>query len=318
VTSARMVTLFLASVLTACSTKPTPRPSPGPASSALPVGIVATVGSLAVAEEAIVSVANAQQIPPRQAADGEVRDALFAAAAIQRGYEDAPEVRTALRGRLARARLEMLRQEAAAGPVTDAEVREATARHFVDLDRPPAFRVVHAVVMVPQKATTVERAKAKSVAERIAERVASISSADEFKERAESIDHEGFEVRVETLKPVAADGRIVDVEHPAAEEHSLLPSFARAAARLTEPGQKSGIVLTDYGFHIIMLLERTAPYVVALEDRRQMLHDEIITDRAKRMKKELLDQLRSISAPMVERAADAIVATVVVDEHETP
>jgi hypothetical protein len=48
------------------------------------------------------------------------------------------------------------------------------------------------------------------------------------------------------------------------------------------------------------------------------LHDEIITERAKRMTKDLVDQLRSVSPPMVERAADALAATVIVDEHETP
>jgi hypothetical protein len=66
-----------------------------------------------------------------------------------------------------------------------------------------------------------------------------------------------------------------------------------------------------------MLLERTPPYVVALDERRRMLHDEIITERAKRLKKELIDELRSSSPPMVERSAEALVGTVTVG-HEAP
>lgn len=316
--AACLVAVLLASLLTACSTPTAPTPSSGVASSALPAGIVATVGSLVVPVEAIVSVARTQQIPPGRAADGEVRDALFAAAALQRGYEDDPDIRAALRGRLARARLEMLQQQAAAAPVTDAEVEEATARHFVELDRPEAFRVIHAVIMVREKADPAERAKARALAERVAERVASASDADEFKARAESTDDRAdFELRVESLQPVAADGRIVDVDHPSSEGR-YSPAFARAAARLTHPGQKSGVVATEFGYHVMMLLERVAPLVVAIEERRRILHEEIITGRAKQTKKELLDQLRSASRPVVERSAEALVATVSVGEHDTP
>ena len=67
-----------------------------------------------------------------------------------------------------------------------------------------------------------------------------------------------------------------------------------------------------------MLLERTAPHVVPLEERRQILHDEIITERAKNAKKELLDQLRSGSRAVVERSADSLLSTVSIDEHEAP
>jgi len=107
------------------------------------------------------------------------------------------------------------------------------------------------------------------------------------------------------------------VDHPSSEEAFVLPC-ARAAAHLTEPGQKSAVVATKYGFHVLMLLERTPSHVVPLEERRQMLHSEIITERAKRAKKELIDQLRSVSRAVVERSADALLATVSIDDHEAP
>jgi peptidyl-prolyl cis-trans isomerase C len=310
--------ICICAVLTACSTKGDSRPSPHAASGALPAGVVATIGSLEVRQESVLSTAAARQIPPERAADGEVRDALFAAGAIEGGYEAVPEVRAALRGRLARARLATLQQEAAVSTPTDAEVEEATQRHFVDLDRPEGFRVIHAVVIVPEKTDAAGRAKAKSVADRIAERVAAAHDSDEFKTRAESVeDRAGFEVRVESLKPVAVDGRVVDLETRSSEgRYSEL--FSRAAARLAQPGQKSGVVTTEFGFHVMMLLEKTAPYSVPLEERRRMLREEIVTERAKKMKKELLEQLRSTSRPAIERSAEALVATIPVDSNETP
>jgi peptidyl-prolyl cis-trans isomerase C len=290
--------------------------SPRAASSTLPPGIVATVGSTAIPETTIAMVVRTQGVPAEKAADGEVRDALFAAAALQEGYGDAAAVRVALRGRLARARLALIGQQAAANPITDEEVEDATSHHFVELARPEAFRVIHAAVLVKENADSAEKAKAKALAQKIAERVAVATDASDFKSRAESIeDRQGFELRVETLLPVAADGRVVDQEHPSSAAH-YTPLFARAASHLTEVGQKSGVVATEFGYHVMMLLERTAPHIVSLEERRAMLREEIVTERAKRMKKDLLDQLRGTSSPSIDRAADALLATVVVDANE--
>ena len=192
-----------------------------------------------------------------------------------------------------------------------------TARHFVELDRPETFRVIHAVVKVPPKADNAVNLRARALAARLAERVTKATDEAEFRKLAESIDErDGLEVVVETLKPVAADGRVVDVDRPSDQQTYVL-SFARAASRLTQPGQKSGVMTSEFGFHAMMLLERHAT-VVPLDERRGLLRDEILTDRARRLKRELLQRLQSNVATTVERSADSLLATVDVVGHETP
>ncbi len=303
-------------VLFSCSPAPDGGPSPSPAASVLPVGVVAKVGNLSIAEESVASVSNALQVPPRNALDREIHDALFANAALTRGYEAHPAVRAALRGHLARVVLEELKKQTTQRAIDDAEVAEATARHFVELDRPEAFRVIHALVKIPETAPPARRAQAKALAERLAAQVAPARDPDDFRVRVESVaDRDGFEIVVETLKPVAADGRVVDIEHPSAEPQQYVLPFARAASHLGEPGQKSGVVPTDFGFHVLLLIEKTAPHTVPLNQRRDLLREEILTERARRVKKDVLQSLRAAFPPDVERSADSLLASIDLGEH---
>jgi hypothetical protein len=153
---------------------------------------------------------------------------VLANGALRDHLDEHPTTRAALRGALARAALEALKAEAAQTEPTDAEVAEATARHFVAFDRPEAFRVIHAVVRVPDTADPALKSRAKALAESITERVAGANDEAEFRSAAESVDKGGLEVVIESLRPVAADGRIVDVDHPGGGETLVLP-FARAA-----------------------------------------------------------------------------------------
>jgi len=278
--------------------------------------VVATAGALAIGEELVGSVATALDLAPRDALEREIHDALFANAALARAYDAQPTVRAALRGYLARALLAEVKREAGQRAIEDSEVAEATARHFVELDRPEAFRVIHAVVRVSDNATLARRGQAKALAERIATRVAPARDPEDFRARVDSIgERDGFEVVVETLKPVAADGRVVDVDHPSADPQHYVAAFARAASHLGEPGQKSAVVTTAFGFHVLMLVEKTPTHTVSLDERRQLLLEEILTDRARRMQGDLLQRLRAASPSYIERSADDLLASVNVGEH---
>ena len=308
---------FAACAISACSApseSPTP---PAPATSTLPEGIVATVGSLPIRAETVAAVARAQRITPKEALEREIQDAIGAQGALYMGLDQHPLAQAALRGTLGRAVLEALKNEAGQAELDDTEIAEATAHRFVELDRPEAFRVIHAVVRLPEKADESMKARAKAVAEHIADRVATAETETDFQTLAESVDKNGLEIIVQTLKPVAADGRVVDVEHPTDGEVYAVP-FARAAARLGHPGQKSGIVVTEFGFHVMMLLERTPARTVPLAERKERVRGDIVTERAGRLQRELLQRIKSTVATSIERSADNLLVKIDVNQHEAP
>jgi PPIC-type PPIASE domain len=279
----------------------------------LPAGVVARVGKLEILSESVARVVQAQHVSVKEARDREIRDALLANGALARGLGDSPAVRAALRAVLARAALSKILEEASAAEPTEEEVNTATERHFMDFDRPEAFRVVHAVVRVASDADAAKKLEAREVAERIKSAVAGARDASQFRARAEAVDRGGFDVTVEQLKPVAADGRVIDLENPPppGEEPSryALP-FAVAASHLAEPGDQGGPVETKFGWHVLMLLDRQPAHAVPFDERRRELRDEIAADRAKRMLEALQKQLNDRLKPFTERSAETVLIDV--------
>lgn len=275
----------------------------------LPAGVAATVAGEPIHGDTIIRIASAQRVPPREARERAILDALFAASA-RADVAQSSRVSSAERSVLARALLERLRDAArAAGPPTDEEVQSFTEARWPELDRPPSVRTTHVVVLVKKPE---EDAPARARAFELAAVVRGAKDARDFVARVEAQPKSELEVRAESLPAVTADGRLWDPsEHPPKPIQGTFDAdFTRAAYALGAPGDQSGIVKSAFGYHIIRLDERIPELRVPLAERRESLADDVYSRRAKRDLDALVTKLRASTPVAAERASDALTALV--------
>jgi len=279
------------------------------ADSSLSLGgdVVAIVGGETVRAETVLGIARRKGLAPSAAVREAVGDAVFAHHARVEALEE-PVLGVTERGALARRLLEQLEVESRHTPVTDNEIEEATRRHWWEMARPQSFGTVHAVVMVPPDGK--EPSNARLVASRVGRAVAGAKDADDFEQLAKAVDVEGFELRVERLPPVAADGRVVPIDEAPRGDMRFDEEFARAASTLDALGQQSAPVRSKFGYHIIRLEQKHPARILPLSERHERLFPEIIADRARARLKETLTRL-SVARPVaIERSVDELTARV--------
>jgi hypothetical protein len=274
------VALLLSLGLAACDAAPPERRAQA---RDLDPGDVALVANERIDGETVRAIAAAQGVSLTVARDRAIRDALFAVEARARGREP----RSAESALLARTLLEQRRRELD-GPVTDAELAEATRRHWLELDRPEGARVVHVVVLVKAKPPPTEAswASAEAVGKAIADAAGSVSALArdaartdaevlaELQRVAASVEHRGLETKAEALPATAADGRVL-----ASGGGRMAPEFATAIATLRARGEVTPPFRSPYGVHVAVLLERTAAVSVPADERRALVHDEVLDRR---------------------------------------
>ena len=274
--------------------------SSSPSAAQLREGVVAEVGGDEVSSATVTRVARAQRVNARVACESAVRDALLAAGARQQlgGHG---LVTSAERSALARTLLEQVHNEAKAKPVTDAELAEATRRNWKRVDRPPSARTTHAVVMVEQPE---QDAAARALAERIAAAVAGETQPQGFMQRARAVPAGSLKVKTERLPPVTPDGRVVDLDAPPGPERRRFDrDFAQAANAISEVGGHSAVTQSAFGHHVILLEARLEEQRMTAAERRKLLTDEIVDDRARRVVGELIEQLKRQHSVELARAA---------------
>jgi hypothetical protein len=299
------VTRAAALVALLCSCGGSSAPAPAATSSQLPTGAAARVGSQLISTLSVSRIAQAQGLTPARALDHAVSDALLAQAASDSIWPGlAPHIE---RAALAHGVLEQLKGEATrGGPPTETELAELVKERWLDLDRPDAVRTIHAVVVndKPERAAAAQRA-----AEKLAEAVKPATSADEFTRLAKAVPLDGFELKVEPLPPVTSDGRTFEQrEGTFLARGNFDPAFARVAGALTTPGQLSPVTQTRFGFHVIRLEERLAGHVVPKSELADLLGPDVLTRRAARARRELLEQLRKARVIEVDRGVDELTA----------
>ena len=315
--------LVLAFTQPACDGGQAAAPAPAPVAGLGP-GVVARAAGLSVTAPTVGGIAAAQRVDAATARDLAVRDALFAAAALEAKVQRTPDVAFATTSILARALLHDLQRESeAVGDVTDEELDQATKRHWFDFDRPEAFRVVHAVVRYAEKDDAARKKKGADLADAI-RRAVLATRADPnappvttdagvvdplvtaFRTAAESVPADGLEVAVEELPPIAADSRVV-----AREGGHMVPEFANGAAALAARGDVSIPVVTNFGSHVLLLLERLPPVSVPADERRRQVREEVILSRQRIAEKALLEKLRA--SVQLDSAVDSILGSVPVE-----
>jgi peptidyl-prolyl cis-trans isomerase C len=265
--------------------------------------MAAKVGEVSIPASLVADVASAQRVEPRRAALLLADDALAAKGATERELDRAQPFVWQLTSARARFVVDRVRAEVAKVPPSEAEIDDLAKKHWRDIDRPEGVRIIHAVALVPTDSKS-GRERAHGVAETIEKAVAGASDADDFERLAKSVAHDGdLDVRVERFAFVA-DGRAID------DDSRFDQKFVAGALSIPEVGLTSRPVESEWGWHVIRLLEKLPPRRVPREQLRVLFHDEILTLRARRALDARLAELKKRTAVEISNAATTLMESV--------
>jgi peptidyl-prolyl cis-trans isomerase C len=276
-------------------------------------GAVARVGQTVITADLVAHVASAQRVEPREALDKLVADALAAEAARARKLDASPGASQAIRATLGRATVAKVRDAArAAGPPTDAETNEMSRFRWREVDCPEQVRVIHVIAMRPDKpkAPTGDagepEARARQVAASLLDAVRGAQSDGEFESKAKAVPHEGVDVRVERLPLFARDGRVVEGPDGA----TMVMPFVDAAFRL-EVQATSDVIETEFGWHVLRVLEKKPAILVSADARRALFADDILNARARHDLERRLAAQRKAAPVEIASGIDALLSEAV-------
>jgi hypothetical protein len=189
------------------------------------------------------------------------------------------------------------------GPPTDAEIAALSEKHWVEVDRPPSVRVIHAIILRPQDASLLPAAR--DLANELHRAVATTASDDTFEASATAVPHDSkLSIKVERLPAFTEEGWVTE------GGGAMDPVFSKAATALSEIGATSEVVETGFGFHVIRLLERLPEKRMPIETRRLAFAPEVYSLRARELVKARLDGLRTAHPVEVSPAAEQLMRTV--------
>ncbi len=300
---------LLVLVVTGCS-KPSPKDESarvGDENARLGGDIAARVGDTVIPVSLVATVAATEHVSLVQARDRLVDDAIAAHASKEKGLV-ADHAGASWRLVAARARFTadtLLAAAKAKGPPTDEEVRDLSEENWREVDRPPAVRVIHALVKRPENGGPDASARAHALAERLRIAVEHASDADDFQAKAKAVAHDpDLTVVVESLPPFIENGELID------NMGAMVEPFAKAAHAIGAVGGTSPIVETSFGWHVIHLLERLPEKRMPFESRRIAFTEVTYARRAKADLDARLADLRKQYPKAIVPAAEELMRTV--------
>jgi hypothetical protein len=275
----------------------------------LGAGVAALAAGQTISVASVQRIAAAQNVSLKEARNRAIHDVLLARAARERLHPS--QLRSAERALLARALLEELLAEAERqGEPSERELAELIEERWVELDRGPAVRCTHAVVL---SKSPEDDARARALALSIAAAVKGVKDVAEFKTRAQAVAAQVLEVRVESLPFVTSDARSFyrDKLRPTGAASSDYDAdFARAAHALANPGDISEPAKTRFGYHVIYLEERLPERRVSASEALELLAADVMSKRAARAQTELVARLERTHPQSVVRSADELTASI--------
>lgn len=280
--------VLLATVASLSCDREKPRERSAAPNAALGGQIAARVGDEAVPLAVVASVAGAQHVDARTAALRVVDDAIAASAARQRGLDQrrpASWLLVAARGRFAADQI--FREAKGRGAPTNLEVENFSNAHWREVDRPAGVRVVHVVVLRPQKGGDAAFARARAGAAELRRILVTATSPEDFEQKAIAFPKSpDVETKFEKLPSFTDDGWAIERDARFSEK------FSRPAFALSTPGETSDVVESEHGWHVIRLVEHLPEMRLPFETRREMFVDEVNAYRAHELLRERLEALR--------------------------
>lgn len=158
------------------------------------------------------------------------------------------------------------------------DVEDFYAKNPDRFKQPENVRVQHILIRTQPDADAAAKAKAKTEAESL---LRQIKAGADF----------GKVAREKSQDPTTAQN---GGELPAFTHGQMVPPFEEAAFKL-KPGQMSPVVETQYGFHVIKMIERHPGRTVPLDEVRQQISEYLKQEQGNQKTAALIGQLKAKS-----------------------